>query len=58
MSHDTTDILAQLRAEDVDEPWCGEGGLFQRAADEIERLREVLAGIERVAKWQALKEQP
>lgn len=36
------DILTQLRAEDADGPWCGPGGLFQRAADEIERLRSEL----------------
>lgn len=43
-----TEIVADLRSEDPEMQWCGEAGLFQRAADEIERLRSVLTEIARL----------
>lgn len=42
---ETTDLLDLLRREDVDADWTGPNGLFQRAADEIQRLRLRLAKI-------------
>lgn len=33
-----TDLIRRLREPDTETPWTGKGGLFQQAADEIERL--------------------
>jgi hypothetical protein len=46
---DTADVLTQLRTEDASLKWCGNGGLFQRAADEIERLREIASFAQTLA---------
>lgn len=43
MADKTTNLLAELREERPDVSWCGRGGLFQRAADEIERLQALVA---------------
>lgn len=40
-----SDIYYLLRTEDEDSAWTGTGGLFQRGADEIERLREALSAV-------------
>jgi len=39
----TPNLLAELREERPDVSWCGPGGLFQMAADEIERLQALVA---------------
>ena len=41
-----SDILVLLREEDAETPWTGPDGLFQRAADEIERLRARIVELE------------
>ena len=35
-------LLEQLRECDESVDWCGKGGLFDKAANEIERVREAL----------------
>ena len=37
-----SNLLELLRREDVDADWTGPNGLFQRAAEEIEKLRRLL----------------
>ncbi len=44
-SDNPADLLDMLRSEDPDVVWCGSGGLFQMAADEIERLRAGLCEV-------------
>ncbi len=39
------DLIRQLSEVDIDEPWCGEGGLFDRAAKTIEQLRDTLMDV-------------
>lgn len=37
-----SDLITLLRANPTDQKWTGPGGLFHRAAEEIERLRAAL----------------
>ena len=40
-----SDLVRLLRESNPNVKWCGEGGLFQRAADEIAKLRNALMDV-------------
>lgn len=40
-----SNLVRLLREGDPNVKWCGDGGLFNRAADEIEKLRDALRDV-------------